>query len=104
MFCYVATQSFSANVALSVSTAFTRERDNAKLIARLYKLDGSLVESFINADVQLLDGGELTSSKFITLPSTTCPLVLWLGASIQPTGEGQNKPLPSTSAEIEFSG
>jgi hypothetical protein len=95
MFAYVATQAFNADIFLSASAAFTLAADNFKMNARLYKADGSLVSSFIEST-------ESSASATISLPATTCPLILWLGASVQPTGETPTKPLPSTTATIEF--
>jgi hypothetical protein len=103
MFAYVASEPFSANIALSVSKAFTLDNDNVKLGAGLYSaLKGDLVTSFVDTTAKLLTPENSSATETILLPATICPLVLWLSAAIQPTGEGQNKPLPSTSGSVSF--
>ena len=97
MFAYVATESFTANIELSVSTEFTLDRDNVKLTAGLYKAsDGALITSFVDT------ASQFSVTQAITLPATICPAVLWLSAAIQPTGETPTKPLPSTSGMVSF--
>jgi hypothetical protein len=95
MFAYVATQPFVGAIDLSAWAEYTLQRDNFKMLAKLYTLDGTLVSSFI-------DSVEASASAEVTLPATVCPLVLWLGASVQPTGATQTNPLPPTTASVQF--
>jgi len=104
-FAYVATDPISASVSLSVSAtpawSFEGETyqlaENISLVAALYSANGSQVASYI-------DTNSRTASQSIELPATICPKVLWLNASIQPTGTPPEPPLePSTEANITFS-
>jgi len=104
-FAYVATDPISASVNLSVSATPSWDfdsgsyslRENISLVAALYSADGSQVASYINTDVRSV-------SQSIELPATTCPKVLWLNASIQPTGTPPTPPFePATQAIITFS-
>lgn len=104
-FAYVATDPISASVSLSVSATPSWDldegsyslRENISLVAALYSADGSQIESYIDTDAR-------TASQSIELPATTCPKVLWLNASIQPTGTPPDPPFePATQANITFS-
>lgn len=104
-FAYIATDPISASVNLSVSATPAWDgdfgtyslRENRSLTAKLYDASSTLIESYIDTDAR-------TASQTITLPATTCPKILWLNASIQPTGTPPNPPLePATQANITFS-
>lgn len=82
-FAYVATHPMQTTVNLS---AFSEPAwvgdglaENISLTCKLYDASTTLIESYIDTDY-----GE--AEQTINLPATTCPKVLWLNASMQPTG------------------
>lgn len=106
-FAYIATNPFYVSVELSASTSQPwffdipfQARENILLVARLYSAKTELLETFINSVSP-------SESQSFQLPATVCPKVLWLSASVQPTGDApDNDPpvyLPSTEAKINFS-
>jgi hypothetical protein len=86
-FAYIATNTMQTSVTLNVSAEPPWDedggsyslRENRSLTAKLYNASTGLVESYIDTDAR-------NAEQTITLPATTCPKVLWLNASIQPTG------------------
>jgi hypothetical protein len=103
-FAYVATDPIEASVNLSVSASPPWEYDsgeytlneNISLVARLYDATTALIETYIDTDYR-------DAESSFTLPATVCPKVLWLNASIQPTGTPPDPPYaPSTTASITF--
>lgn len=103
-FAYVATDPITTNIELSATAAPPwnedgtgyQLRENISLTAKLYDPSTSLIETYIDTD------GHTASGAF-TLPATICPKVVWLNASIQPTGIPPWQPnLPSTGVLINF--
>lgn len=82
IFAYIATDPISATISASVTgwgSPTPPEQDNFTLIARLYDPSGGVVSEFFNTS-------NPTKVEAVTLPATTCPLVVWVGAASQPTG------------------
>jgi len=102
IFAYIATDDIEASVSLSASSSTWEggsRQKNITLLARRYNAAGGssgILETYISST-----SGSASAS--ITLPATVCPQVIWLGAAIQPTGEDESNPLPSTQAEVTFS-
>lgn len=104
-FAYVATHSMQTTITLDVFADPQWDedggsyslRENRSLTAKLYDASSTLIESYIDTDAR-------NAVATITLPATTCPKVLWLNASIQPTGIPPWQPyLPICFASIEMS-
>jgi len=102
-FAYVATEPFITRFELSASASPAwdsdspyRLRENISLTAKLYSPTTALLETFIDTDEHEAEG-------VFTLPATTCPKVVWLNASIQPTGSKPDLFLPATSVAIRVS-
>jgi hypothetical protein len=96
IFAYIATHPLSATINCSAKMQQTQGSTsvfspNYRLIAKLYELNGSEAESYI-------DAREENKEATVTLPATVCPKVLWVGVAVQPSGAAP--PLPSCSAKI----
>jgi len=98
-FAYVATDDWIIEAELKaypdVPWSDGDRSENVSLTAKLYDATTNLVESY-------LDTSNREGSTNLTLPATICPKVVWLNASIQPTGTpppGQTG-LPPCYAEI----
>jgi hypothetical protein len=90
IFAYVANKPITINLTLEADAGGSGQK--TELQAKLYYPDGSLIQTFVNST-------GTNSNSSITLPATTCPNILWIGALGQPVGPGT---LPDSSAKIEM--
>lgn len=99
IFAYIATDPISATISAAVTgwgSPSYPEVDNFTLIARLYSPDGGQVSEFFNTS-------NPTKVEAVTLPATTCPLVVWVGAASQPTGaDFEDLPPCTASASVSL--
>ena len=93
IFSYIATHPLPATIYCSANMSGSPSgfSPNYRLIAKLYKPDGSEVESYF-------DIAEGTKQVSVTLPATVCPKILWVGVAVQPFGAAP--PLPPCTANI----
>lgn len=107
IFAYIATDPISVTISALASGGYNFEdnQSNFQVTARLYTPAGGIVTTYFNEGSEQ-ETGYTDASATIDLPATVCPKIIWIGASVQPTGyfyDDYGQILPPTNASIQFS-